>query len=383
MREKAPRPHITELFSYPVASGDMYYSVVNERAVCVSDDPAQGFQVWGEIPGGGIDTGVDLCQVFIEYAMTCATGYDQTQAFRHMESFGSRLGEALSSHIKNSTSLEMSKNLSASALEIVLKAMNAQFTIEQGGIDLRFVLERCPMCLVADHTGHYYGELAHYGINALCQSLIHALDPNSDVHVLNNEQSGHTFLLVQIAGSTFMAEVIAATPGDSRLRMCLHCGVCGGSCPSGAAMDHTPRALFAMVTAGLKDQALRNNTPWYCVSCYYCMVRCPQEVHIPDLMYTLKRMAIREGLYQESRAANAPDFSETYIDLVENYGRSFEFGLALRYHLRHHLLDMVNIAPIGVEMLSKGRMGLTPKRIKGVQQLKTILAKAKELESTL
>ncbi|MEW6567582.1 MAG: 4Fe-4S dicluster domain-containing protein [Chloroflexota bacterium] len=185
----------------------------------------------------------------------------------------------------------------------------------------------------------------------------------------------------QDADSAFMEEVVAATPGDSRLRMCLHCGVCGGSCPSGAGMDHTPRALFAMVAAGLKDRALRSSTPWYCVSCYYCMVRCPQEVHIPELMYTLKRMAIREGLYRESRAANAPDFSETYIYLVEDYGRSFEFGLAIRYHLRHHPLHMAKMASLGIEMLNKGRMGLTPKRIRGVQQLKAILAKAKELES--
>jgi heterodisulfide reductase subunit C len=144
-------------------------------------------------------------------------------------------------------------------------------------------------------------------------------------------------------------------------------------------MDHTPRALFAMIEAGMKDQVLRSNTPWYCVSCYYCTVRCPQEIHITDLMYTLKRMAIQEGLYQESSAADAPEFSETFIDFVENYGRSFELGLATRYHLRHHPLSAVKMAPMGLGMLRRGRMDLTPKRIKGMKQLKAILAKAKEL----
>lgn len=185
----------------------------------------------------------------------------------------------------------------------------------------------------------------------------------------------------QAVDQTFMEDVVAATPGDTRLRMCLDCGVCGGSCPSGADMDHTPRALFAMVRAGLKDRALSSNTPWYCVSCYYCLVRCPQDIHIPELMYTLKRMAIREGMNRESVAVNAFDFSETFIDFVENYGRSFEFGLAIRYHLWHHPLEMAGMASLGVEMLSKGRMGLTPKRIRGVEQLKSILAKARELES--
>ncbi len=181
----------------------------------------------------------------------------------------------------------------------------------------------------------------------------------------------------------FFDEVVAATPGNPHLELCLQCGTCGGSCPSGPDMDYTPRALFAMIGAGMKDQVLQSNTPWYCVSCYYCMVRCPQEIHITDLMYSLKRMAIQEGLYQESSAADAPEFSETFIDFVENYGRSFELGLATRYHLRHHPLNAVKMATsMGLGMLLRGRMDLTPKRIKGIKQLKAILAKAKELGGT-
>jgi len=179
---------------------------------------------------------------------------------------------------------------------------------------------------------------------------------------------------------TFFEEVIAATPGNPRLEMCIQCGTCGGSCPSGPDMDYTPRALFAMIKDGLKDEVLRSNTPWYCVSCYYCMARCPQEIHITDLMYTLKRMAIQNGLYRESSTPEAPEFSETFIDLVENYGRSFELGLATRYHLRHHPLSAVKMATsMGLGMLRKGRMDLTPKRIKNIKQLQAILAKAREL----
>lgn len=178
---------------------------------------------------------------------------------------------------------------------------------------------------------------------------------------------------------TFLEEVIATTPGDSRLETCIQCGTCGGSCPSGPDMDHTPRTIFAMVEAGMRDQVLRSNSPWYCVSCYYCMVRCPQEVHITDIMYTLKRMAVKEGMYKESSAADAPEFSETFIGNVENYGRSFELGLATRFHLSHHPLDMPKMAPMALDMLRRGRIDLTPNRIKQIDQLKAILAKAKEL----
>lgn len=180
-------------------------------------------------------------------------------------------------------------------------------------------------------------------------------------------------------GPSFLQEVVAATPSDPHLVRCIQCGTCGGSCPSGSDMDHTPRMIFALIEAGMKDAVLQSNTPWYCVSCYYCMVRCPQEIHITDVMYTLKRMAIQEGMYQESSAANAPQFSETFIDYVENYGRSFEFGLATRHHLRHRPLDAIKMAPLGWGMWKRGRMDLTPNRIKGIDQLKAILDKAKSL----
>lgn len=180
----------------------------------------------------------------------------------------------------------------------------------------------------------------------------------------------------------FLQDVIAATPGgDPRLERCIQCGTCGGSCPSAADMDHTPRQLFALIFAGMRDDVLRSNTPWYCVSCYFCMVRCPQDVHITDIMYTLKRMAIREGLYRESGATEVPDFAETYIDYVENYGRSFELGLATRYYLRHRPLDALKKLSFGMGLWRKGRMDLTPKRINNMAQLTAILNKAKALEA--
>jgi quinone-modifying oxidoreductase, subunit QmoC len=179
---------------------------------------------------------------------------------------------------------------------------------------------------------------------------------------------------------TFQESVTAATPGDPHLERCIQCGTCGGSCPSGPDMDHTPRAIFAMIDAGWEDEVLHSNTPWYCVSCYFCTVRCPQEIHITDVMYTLKRMAVQRGLFRELDVGNAPEFSETFIDMVENYGRAFELGLVTRHYLRHRPLDAVKKAGLGLGMFSKGRMDLMPKRIKDMDQLKTILAKAQDLE---
>ncbi len=175
----------------------------------------------------------------------------------------------------------------------------------------------------------------------------------------------------------FLAEVMAATPGDNRLNLCVQCGSCGGSCPSGPEMEHTPRRLFALIRAGERDTVLKSNAPWYCVCCYYCTVRCPQDIHITDVMYTLKSMAIKAGLFHD---AALPGFSETFVDYVEKYGRSFELGLATRFNLRHHPLSLAGMAPMGLGMLKRGRMDLTPHKIDNMAQLTAILDKAKALE---
>jgi heterodisulfide reductase subunit C len=143
-------------------------------------------------------------------------------------------------------------------------------------------------------------------------------------------------------------------------------------------MDHTPRALFAMLRAGLRAEVLSSNTFWLCVSCYHCAVRCPQEIHITDVMYTLKGMAIEEGRYRNS---TAPDFSQTFIDMVENNGRSFELGLASVHYLKHFPLRLAGMTPMAVGLLTRKRMSLRPRRIKGLKQLKAILLRAKELEA--
>jgi len=180
---------------------------------------------------------------------------------------------------------------------------------------------------------------------------------------------------------SLLQEVALRTPGESHLEMCIQCGTCGGSCPSASAMDHTPRAIFAMLRAGMRDEVMKSNTPWMCVACYYCTVRCPQDIHITDVMYTLKNMALAAG---EMKDKTASDFSKTFIRYVENYGRSFEIGLAGIQSLTHVRLAarLPRMAPMAIGMLTKkGMSPLPPKRIKGMSGLKKILKRAKELEA--
>jgi heterodisulfide reductase subunit C len=141
-------------------------------------------------------------------------------------------------------------------------------------------------------------------------------------------------------------------------------------------MNHTPRGIFALIMAGEEEAVLSSNTPWYCVSCYACVARCPQQIPITGIMYTLKQMAIQTGHYDHS---NVIDWSETFIGFVERFGRSFETGLATRYHLFHHPQRVVKLGMMGMGMIRRSRLALRPKSIREIDQLQTILAEAKEL----
>lgn len=91
-------------------------------------------------------------------------------------------------------------------------------------------------------------------------------------------------------------------------------------------------------------------------------------------------LAVARG---KSHANIARDFSETFIGYVERFGRSFEFGLATRHTISHMPTSLSGTVELGMGMLTKGRMDMTPHKIEQTNQLQRILTRAKELEAQL
>jgi len=178
-------------------------------------------------------------------------------------------------------------------------------------------------------------------------------------------------------GARFLAEVNSKTAGVSNLQMCIQCGSCGGSCPSASAMDHTPRGLFALIRAGKRDEVLHSNTPWMCLSCYHCVVRCPQEIEITDVMYAIKTIAEKEHTYPNNVG---PDFTGVFIGQAKRFGRSWEIGLTARHYLRHFPLRLPGMTPMAFGLFRHGRIGILPHQIRQRKQLHAILKRADELE---
>ena len=61
--------HSRPVLTYPIASGGLYYAVVNERTVYLQGDPEAGFSLYGEIPGGGEGSSVNLAKMLLEFAI--------------------------------------------------------------------------------------------------------------------------------------------------------------------------------------------------------------------------------------------------------------------------------------------------------------------------
>jgi formate/nitrite transporter len=170
-----PAP-VTLLGSFTIASADMYYSEVAQRDIYMRDDPETGFHIWGEVAGGVSEA--DLGEVLLEYAMSAVAVGDLPQAFRRIDGFGRKLGESLAIHIMQSTPAENTVSRAACALECVLESLGVEFVVEHDGDDLSYTLAHCPLCDTSDRSGLSHVEVAHHGLNALCHSLIHSLDPD-------------------------------------------------------------------------------------------------------------------------------------------------------------------------------------------------------------
>ena len=92
-----------------------------------------------------------------------------------------------------------------------------------------------------------------------------------------------------------MDEVASTLMGSGVLK-CIQCGRCTSSCPvSRLTAEHNPRRLMEMVILGFREAVLSGRLPWYCLSCFTCLDRCPQGGDIGEVMFTIRNLATREG----------------------------------------------------------------------------------------
>ncbi|MGQ9602115.1 MAG: 4Fe-4S dicluster domain-containing protein [Candidatus Bipolaricaulia bacterium] len=170
----------------------------------------------------------------------------------------------------------------------------------------------------------------------------------------------------------------ATIPGGERIRECIQCGACSGACPMSGYMDYTPRRIIALTREGFKDEVLASRTIWLCASCYACAVECPQGIDLTDFMYGLKERAIKEGLYP--KGLPTPIYAQEFAKLVRAKGRSTESLLVIKALLQLNPLRLLSMAPLGLKLLLRGRMGLRPEQVRDRAAVRAMIEAAEDKE---
>jgi heterodisulfide reductase subunit C len=170
---------------------------------------------------------------------------------------------------------------------------------------------------------------------------------------------------------TFSGDVIAEVEGGERLLACIQCGTCAGACPLSMFMDRTPRRLIEMIRAGDRDEVLGSSAIWVCASCYACTAACPKEIPVTDVMYALKRMAVREGVFPKRFAT--PILAREFVRMAEDRGRSTESWVAMKSYLRTDVMELPKHAKVGIRLIRRGRMSFRREAMRDRAGLKKML----------
>ncbi|MGQ9729704.1 MAG: 4Fe-4S dicluster domain-containing protein [Candidatus Zipacnadales bacterium] len=175
-----------------------------------------------------------------------------------------------------------------------------------------------------------------------------------------------------------LMESVLHLPDGEKIRQCIQCGTCSGACPTSYAMDHTPREIIAALRAGMVERVLQSNTVWMCSSCYGCTVRCPSGIKLTDVMYQLKCLATKYGLWPPN--VTTPALQAAFVAEVEAKGRNDEVGLMRRFFLSTNPLNGLKNMGLATAMLRRGRLkifGASKVSPEGLRQLKAIAKKAR------
>jgi heterodisulfide reductase subunit C2 len=169
--------------------------------------------------------------------------------------------------------------------------------------------------------------------------------------------------------STLKADIRAAT-GINAAR-CYQCGKCSAGCPMATESALRPHNVLRLVMQDRRDEALRDESIWLCLTCESCSARCPNDCDPARVIDQLREMSLQAGTSAAPRAIAA--FHRAFLAQIRTNGRLHEMGMVVEYKLRSgDLMKDVTNAPA---MVTRGKLSLLPDRIKGTDEMKRIFEK--------
>jgi len=166
---------------------------------------------------------------------------------------------------------------------------------------------------------------------------------------------------------TALSDEVRARSGIDFNR-CLHCRSCANGCPFLEGMDVAPNGVIRMVQFGMEQAVLACSTIWVCVGCNTCSSCCPMAIDIPAVMDVLRYKALEKNVtIAESDILN---FHTEVLNTVQKYGRTHKLEIMMRYKLKTR--DLLSDMGMGLKMLKKRKLDLTPSRVQDQDAIETI-----------
>jgi heterodisulfide reductase subunit C2 len=149
---------------------------------------------------------------------------------------------------------------------------------------------------------------------------------------------------------------------------CYQCGKCSAGCPMSSEMNLKPHGIIRLLQLDLRERLLSSESIWTCLTCETCTTRCPNSFDPAAIIDALREIVLKENPDLVPRHIRA--FHAAFLDQIRTHGRVFEFGLVASYKMRSGaLFSDVESVP---GLMARGKLALTPKRIKGLRELRRI-----------
>ena len=95
--------------------------------------------------------------------------------------------------------------------------------------------------------------------------------------------------------------------GLENILLCIQCGTCSASCPSGRFTAFKTRKLIRKAILGL-DNIFEKEDLWLCTTCHTCVERCPRKIEIVPLIIGLRNIAADLGIIHPNHKKIAHTF---------------------------------------------------------------------------
>ncbi|MHA1652116.1 MAG: (Fe-S)-binding protein [Candidatus Helarchaeota archaeon] len=129
-----------------------------------------------------------------------------------------------------------------------------------------------------------------------------------------------------------------------RVSYCYQCGTCSGCCPVSYTQEFSPRAIiYDLLNNPHPQEILKKNNLLACLTCNYCLSRCPQNVDFGEFIRAARTEMFREGFRVE----------ETHDCFVSNFSNIMAKENVIPKLPKDYI-------PTNVQLASKGEIAYFP-----------------------